>query len=122
MWRGRRAKALRLRCVLPHCARQVTAVEVLKLGQGGQVYMTRILGCSEKTVHNGLAELIELPDEPEYEVAIRKSGGGRTLFYAIYNSLQIYDTWSIYVFKIISSIRGNVSSCTFIPYDGMFWK
>jgi len=39
------------------------AVEALKLGIGGQVYIARILGCSEKTVHNGLAELAELPKE-----------------------------------------------------------
>jgi hypothetical protein len=57
--------------------RRYAAVEALKLGQGGQVYIAGILGCSEKTVHNGLAELAELPDEPEYEVAIRKPGGGR---------------------------------------------
>jgi hypothetical protein len=57
--------------------RRYAAVEALKLGQGGQVYIARILGCSERTVHNGLAELAELPDEPEYDAAIRKSGGGR---------------------------------------------
>jgi len=57
--------------------RRYAAVEALKLDMGGQVYIARILGCSEKTVHNGLAELAELPDEPEYDAAIRKSGGGR---------------------------------------------
>jgi hypothetical protein len=35
------------------------------------------LGCSEKTVFNGIEELALLPDEPEYEAAIRESGGGR---------------------------------------------
>jgi len=57
--------------------RRYAAVEALKLGQGGQIYIARILGCNERTVHNGLLELAELPDEPEYEAAIRKSGGGR---------------------------------------------
>ena len=57
--------------------RRYAAVEALKLGIGGQVYIARILGCSEKTVHNGLAELAGLPDEPEYNAAIRKPGGGR---------------------------------------------
>lgn len=52
-------------------------MEALKLGVGGQVYIARILGCSEKTVHNGLEELAQLPDDPEYDAAIRKSGGGR---------------------------------------------
>jgi len=57
--------------------RLYAAVEALKLGIGGQVYIARILGCSEKTVHNGLAELAGLPDKPEYDAAIRKPGGGR---------------------------------------------
>jgi len=57
--------------------RRYAAVEALKLGQGGQVYIARILGCNERTVHNGLAELAALPDEPEYDAAIRKPGGGR---------------------------------------------
>jgi len=57
--------------------RRYAAVEALKLGQGGQVYIARILGCNARTVHNGLVELAELPDEPEYDAAIRKSGGGR---------------------------------------------
>ena len=53
------------------------AVEALKMGLGGQSYMARILGCSEKTVHKGLEELARLPDEPAYDAAIRKPGGGR---------------------------------------------
>lgn len=57
--------------------RRYAAVEALKLGTGGQVYIARILGCNKRTVHNGLMELAALPDEPEYDAAIRKSGGGR---------------------------------------------
>ena len=57
--------------------RRYAAVEALKLGQGGQVYIARILGCNERTVHNGLAELAALPEAPEYDAAIRKLGGGR---------------------------------------------
>jgi hypothetical protein len=57
--------------------RRYAGVEALKLGLGGKTYIARVLGCSEKTVHNGLVELGQLPDEPEYEAAIRKSGGGR---------------------------------------------
>lgn len=57
--------------------RRYAAVEALKLGFGGKTYIARVLGCSKKTVHNGLVELGQLPDEPEYEAAIRKSGGGR---------------------------------------------
>jgi transposase len=57
--------------------RYYAAVEALKLGVGGQSYVTRILGCSEKKVHRGLKDLAALPDEPKYDPAIRKSGGGR---------------------------------------------
>lgn len=57
--------------------RRYAAVEALKLGLGGKSYIARILGCSEKTVHQGIAELAQLPDEPEYDPSIRKSGGGR---------------------------------------------
>ncbi|MGB7875268.1 MAG: ISAzo13 family transposase [Anaerolineales bacterium] len=57
--------------------RRYAAVEALKLGLGGKSYMAKLLGCSEKTVHNGIEELEQLPDEPKYDVAIRKSGGGR---------------------------------------------
>jgi len=57
--------------------RRYAAVEALKLGLGGKSYIARILGCSEKTVHNGLEELAQLPDGGEYEASIRKPGGGR---------------------------------------------
>jgi transposase len=52
-------------------------VEALKLDLGGQSYIARILGCSEKSIYRGLKELAELPDEPKYDPAIRKPGGGR---------------------------------------------
>lgn len=57
--------------------RRYAAVEALKLGLGGKRYIARILGCSEKTVHNGIEELAQLPDKPEYDASIRKPGGGR---------------------------------------------
>lgn len=57
--------------------RRYAAVEALKLGLGGKRYIARILGCSEKTVHKGIEELAQLPDEPEYDASVRKSGGGR---------------------------------------------
>lgn len=59
--------------------RRYAAVEALKLGQGGQIYTARILGCNERTVHNGLLELADLPDEPEYEAAIRQTGASVTM-------------------------------------------
>ena len=57
--------------------RRYAAVEAMKLGQGGQVYIAQLLGCNERTVHNGIMELAELPDEPQYEAAVRQTGGGR---------------------------------------------
>lgn len=57
--------------------RRYAGVEAMKLGVGGKSYIARILGCSEKTVHNGIEELAQLADEPEYDTSIRKSGGGR---------------------------------------------
>lgn len=57
--------------------RYYAAVEALKLDLGGQSYIARILGCSEKSIYRGLKELAELPDEPKYDPAIRKPGGGR---------------------------------------------
>ena len=57
--------------------RRYAAVEALKLGFGGQSYIAKVLGCSEKTVSRGLDELAQLPEEPKFEAAIRKAGGGR---------------------------------------------
>lgn len=57
--------------------RRYVAVEAFKLGFGGQSYIAKVLGCSEKTVSRGLDELAQLPEEPEYELAIRQAGGGR---------------------------------------------
>lgn len=60
--------------------RRYAAVEALKLDLGGKSYIAKVLGCSEKTVHNGIEELAQLPDEPKYESAIRKPGGGRKCY------------------------------------------
>jgi len=57
--------------------RRYAGVEALKLGLGGQSYIAKILGCSEKTVRKGMSELAQMPENPEYEAAIRKPGGGR---------------------------------------------
>jgi len=57
--------------------RRYAGVEALKLGLGGQSYIAKILGCSEKTVRRGMSELAQMPENPEYEAAIRKPGGGR---------------------------------------------
>lgn len=40
--------------------RRYAGVEAMKFGRGGVAYITRILGCSRKTVLKGLKELNEL--------------------------------------------------------------
>ena len=57
--------------------RRYAAIEALKLGHGGQSYIAQLLGCSEKTVSRGLADLAGLPEQPQYEASLRKPGGGR---------------------------------------------
>jgi len=60
--------------------RRYAAVEAMKLGLGGQSYIAKVLGCSEKTVSRGVGELEQLPEEPEYEPAVRQAGGGRKCY------------------------------------------
>lgn len=55
--------------------RRYAAIEALKLGHGGKVYIADILECDPKTIERGIADLDDLPDWPEEP--IRKPGGGR---------------------------------------------
>jgi transposase len=57
--------------------RRYAAVEALKLGAEGPKYIAQLLGCSEKTVRRGIAELESLPEEPPNEPGQRRPGGGR---------------------------------------------
>jgi len=57
--------------------RRYAAVESLKLGTEGPKYIAQLLGCSEKTVRRGMAELEEMPEEPPNEPGQRQPGGGR---------------------------------------------
>ncbi len=57
--------------------RRYAAIEALKLGRGGQSYIARVLGCSEKTISRGIADLAALPPEPQPDPRIRQAGGGR---------------------------------------------
>jgi transposase len=62
--------------------RRYAAVEALKLGFGGQSYIAKLLGCSDKVIGRGLDELEQLPEKPEYDPAIRQTGGGRKSYTA----------------------------------------
>lgn len=44
--------------------RRYAAVEAAKLGHGGIEYISRLLGCDPKTIHQGLVDLADLPDVP----------------------------------------------------------
>jgi transposase len=57
--------------------RRYAAVEAMKLGTEGVKYIAQLLGCSEKTVRLGMAELENLPEEPPDEPGQRQPGGGR---------------------------------------------
>jgi hypothetical protein len=49
--------------------RRYAGVEAMKLGRGGVAYVTKIVGCSRKTVIKGLRELNALSVEP-----VKKNG------------------------------------------------
>ena len=44
--------------------RRFAAVEAKQRGHGGIRYIARVIGCSEKTIERGLAELDQLADDP----------------------------------------------------------
>jgi hypothetical protein len=56
--------------------RRFAAVEAKQRGHGGIRYIARVIGCSEKTIERGLAELNELADDPAAG-RIRRPGAGR---------------------------------------------
>lgn len=57
--------------------RRYAAVEALKLGHGGIVYMAHLLGCDRNTISDGIKELKEMPEGSGYDHRIRRVGGGR---------------------------------------------
>lgn len=44
--------------------RRYAAVEAAKLGHGGIEYISALLGCDPKTIHQGMVDLADLPDVP----------------------------------------------------------
>jgi len=57
--------------------RRYAAVEAVKLGHGGIVYLASVLGCHRSTISTGIEELKGLPAGSVYDHRIRKAGGGR---------------------------------------------
>ena len=56
--------------------RRYAGIEALKLGRGGCTYITRVLGCSRRTVSKGAREVSGLSGKEVYD-RIRNPGGGR---------------------------------------------
>lgn len=57
--------------------RRYAAVEAIKLGHGGILYLRNLFGCSEKTIRRGLDELLNPPALPIGRS--RKKGGDALL-------------------------------------------
>ena len=57
--------------------RRYAGVEAMKLGAEGVKYIAQLLGCNEKTVRRGIAELENQSEEPPNERGQRRAGGGR---------------------------------------------
>ncbi len=55
--------------------RRYSAIEAIKLGHGGQAYISNVLGCHCQTVMAGIDEIVNGTKIPEER--IRKPGGGR---------------------------------------------
>ncbi len=56
--------------------RRYAAVEAQRLGRGGVPYMSRLLGCSSRTIERGIAELDQLANDPA-KGRTRRPGAGR---------------------------------------------
>lgn len=60
--------------------RRYAAIEALKLGHGGIVYIAGVVGCDRDTVSEGIKELQALPENSGYDKRIRRPGGGRKTY------------------------------------------
>lgn len=57
--------------------RRYAAIEALKLGHGGLVYIASVLGCYRSTITEGIKELDAMPSVTSYTPRLRQEGGGR---------------------------------------------
>jgi hypothetical protein len=57
--------------------RRYAAIEALKLGHGGQVYISQVLGCDRNTIAKGIGELQSVQVSSDEDNRIRRVGGGR---------------------------------------------
>lgn len=68
--------------------RRYAAIEALKLGHGGIVYIAQVLGCNRKTTTRGVLEIAALTEESRYELRIRQAGGGRKRYEVSHPEIQ----------------------------------
>ena len=68
--------------------RRYAAVEALKLGRGGQVYMAQVLGCDRNTIAKGIGELQSGKVAQDNGERIRRVGGGRKRAEAVDSRLE----------------------------------
>jgi len=57
--------------------RRYAAVEAIKMGHGGRLYISQILGCDRSVMTKAILELQQSSHEELKDPAIRKKGGGR---------------------------------------------
>jgi hypothetical protein len=68
--------------------RRYAAIEALKLGHGGLVYMAQVLGCCRQRIAQGIGDLQSLPEEEVLGMRTRKPGGGRKPYDETYPDLD----------------------------------
>ena len=66
--------------------RRYAGIEALKLGHGGIRYMSRVLGCDDKTIKLGMSELRD--ESGLHEPGIRRAGGGRKSSFEVFENLD----------------------------------
>jgi len=68
--------------------RRYAAIEALKLGRGGIVYIANVVGCDRDTVREGINELKTMPSDSGYDKRIRRPGGGRKSYEEIHPDID----------------------------------
>jgi len=68
--------------------RRYAAIEAMKLGHGGIAYIAQVLGCSCKTISQGIQDLQALPVASEYDPRIRQPGAGRKRYDEVYPDID----------------------------------
>jgi hypothetical protein len=68
--------------------RRYAAIEALKLGHSGIVYIANVVGCDRDTVSEGIKELKTMPSDSSYNKRIRRPDGGRKSYEEIHPDID----------------------------------